>query len=210
VRGALWFVLLALKPTHRGNFARSALKGQWAAAMLYQCSPPTTTAAIARPRSGLYCRLSTVHRPPSFRVCARRLCSRVLGFPNLTAPNKRLLIRGNGLGINYRIVSRAFAFANIWMPVQYLEYWNSQGYASSYSAPDASTGRCVLSAAARPTALRLYERGSSPTSLPFTFGLFNPAGPPPPSVRCQYLPRRYDPASCEQRRTSSSSLRLQC
>jgi hypothetical protein len=26
----------------------------------------------------------------SFRFCARQLCSRVLGFPNLTAPNKRL------------------------------------------------------------------------------------------------------------------------
>jgi hypothetical protein len=50
---------------HRGNIARSALAGQGAAAeaaarfaLLWQCSPPTTT-AIARPRSGLYCRLST-------------------------------------------------------------------------------------------------------------------------------------------------------
>ena len=50
---------------HRGNSARSALAGQGAAAeaaarfaLLCQCSPPTTT-AIARPRSGLYCRLST-------------------------------------------------------------------------------------------------------------------------------------------------------
>jgi hypothetical protein len=50
---------------HRGNIARSALAGQGAAAvsaarfaLLCQCSPLTTT-AIARPRSGLYCRLST-------------------------------------------------------------------------------------------------------------------------------------------------------
>jgi hypothetical protein len=50
---------------HRGSSARSALAGQGAAAeaaarfaLLCQCSPPTTT-AIARPRSGLYCRLST-------------------------------------------------------------------------------------------------------------------------------------------------------
>jgi hypothetical protein len=35
-----------------------------------------------------------------------------------------------------------------------------EAYHSS-SAPAASTGRCVLSAAARPTALWLYERGSS-------------------------------------------------
>jgi hypothetical protein len=34
--------------------------------------------------------LWALHRPPSFRFFARRLCSHVLGFPNLTAPNKRL------------------------------------------------------------------------------------------------------------------------
>jgi hypothetical protein len=57
---------------HRGNIsARSALAGQGAGgggrgrvaaarfALLCQCSPPTTTTAIARPRSGPYCRLST-------------------------------------------------------------------------------------------------------------------------------------------------------
>ena len=50
---------------HRGNSARSALARQGAAAeaaarfaLPYQCFPPTTT-AIARPRSGPYCRLST-------------------------------------------------------------------------------------------------------------------------------------------------------
>jgi hypothetical protein len=42
-----------------------------------------------------------------------------------------------------------------------LETPKSQGYAPSSSAPAASTGRCVLSAATRPTALWLYERGSS-------------------------------------------------
>ena len=34
--------------------------------------------------------LQAAHRPPSFRFCARRLCSRVLGFPNRRAPNKRI------------------------------------------------------------------------------------------------------------------------
>ena len=50
----------------RGNSARSALAGQGAAAvaaarfaLLCQCSPPTTTAIGARPRSDLYCRRST-------------------------------------------------------------------------------------------------------------------------------------------------------
>jgi hypothetical protein len=50
---------------HRGNSARSALAEQGMAAvaaarfaLLCQCPPPTAT-AIARPRSGLYCKLST-------------------------------------------------------------------------------------------------------------------------------------------------------
>jgi hypothetical protein len=79
---------------------------------------------------------------------------------NLQPRLKGGLIRGNGLGIR-NCEQSLFGFVNIWMSVQYLEYGNSRGYASSSSAPAASTGRCVLSAAARPTALRLYERGSS-------------------------------------------------
>jgi hypothetical protein len=82
-----------------GSSARSAIEGQGAAAeaeaaarfaLLCQCSPPTPT-AIARLRSGLCCRLSTQTSFFSlFCTPVVQNCSRVLGFPNPTAPNKRL------------------------------------------------------------------------------------------------------------------------
>jgi hypothetical protein len=67
----------------------------------------------------------------------------------------KLMIRGNGLGI--RNCEQSLCLCQ-YLDVRPFEYCNSRRYASSSSA---STGRYVLSAAARPTALRLYERGSS-------------------------------------------------
>jgi hypothetical protein len=75
-------VLLRIAPPFRARFA-----------VLCQCPLPAH-AAIARPRSGLCCcvgcRLSTDSILFAFVHAGCRLCSRVLGFQNLTAPNKRL------------------------------------------------------------------------------------------------------------------------
>jgi hypothetical protein len=59
-----------------------------------QCSLPTFSLRVLR--SSLYCRLSSdLH---SFRFCARRVCSRVLGFPNLTGHSTgRLFLSGEAL-----------------------------------------------------------------------------------------------------------------
>jgi hypothetical protein len=78
---------------HRGSSARSALAGEGRAAvatarfaLLCQCLP---TYYDCHRAPALWPLLQALHEPTPFRFCAHRLCSRVLGFPNPTAPNKR-------------------------------------------------------------------------------------------------------------------------
>jgi hypothetical protein len=80
-------------PHSRGNSARSSLAWQGAAAeaaarfaLRCQCSPPAPT-AIARP---LWPHTVGCPQTSFFSRLCTLVGSRALGFPNLTAPNKRL------------------------------------------------------------------------------------------------------------------------